>query len=263
MGSVASPSGLELGSPRISGMWSREARMPFFVLDATQVRNEHRKGVKDMSRVLTFLAVGLVVCGTAFGGPLATHADAWTDSEARTWRGSTDIQMTDPGDPEKELSATVEWAVFADGDFPYADGDFTPTTGEFTYAYQIEVTGDYQVNKAWVNMKPSNEANNVGVFDLTSGVEPTSADWGETDPEHRVSAIWLFSGFDVGEVSNGLAYNSINEPVDWLGFIQDGGLIGSPQGTMPSPGDIIPEPATIGVLLLGAGALIGLRRRGK
>ena len=120
--------------------------------------------------------------------------------------------------------------------------------------------GDYQVNKFWVNMKLSNEANNVGAFDLTSGLEPDSSDWGDTDPQNRVSAIWLFTGLDAGEVSNGLAYNSINEPVDWLGFIQDGGLAGMPQGTLPSPGDIIPEPATIALLSIAALALAGLRR---
>ncbi len=217
-----------------------------------------------MSKLLTFVFCVLLVCGTASAyvpfGVLYEHAGAWTDGASRTWTGQTEIQMTDPGDATKELAAIVEWAVFPAGDFPYADGDFTPTAGEFTYAYQLKNVGDYQVNKFWVNMQVSNEANNVGAFDLTSGLEPTSSDWGNTDPQNRVSAIWLFSGFDNGEVSNGLAYNSINEPLDWWGFIQDGGLAGMPQGLLPSPSDVIPEPATMALLLIGALAMAGLRR---
>ena len=109
-------------------------------------------------------------------------------------------------------------------------------------------------------MKDSNEANGIGYFDLTSGIVPSAAQFGGSAP-NLVSADWLFpSTLEAGLVSDGLAYSSINAPVNWFGFIQDGGQGGTPQGPLPSPGDVIPEPATIALLLLGAGAIIGIRR---
>ena len=210
-----------------------------------------------MYKILSLAVVGVLFCGTAWGGPLLNHIDAWTDWDSRTWTGTTHLESA-----SGDLVADVEWAVFGPDNSPYSGPNFTPTAGEFVYAYQVIVQPSLEVNKFWVNMKPSNEANGIGWFDLPGGITPSLAEFGSTDPQNLVSADWTFAGDLLpGEVSAGLAYSSINAPVDWLGFIQDGGQGGTPEGTLPSPGDVIPEPVTLAFLLLVGGVLLTLRRK--
>lgn len=210
-----------------------------------------------MGKILSILTACVLFCGTAVAGPLLNHADAWTDGNGRTWTGSTHFV-----DGTGVLEADVEWSVFAPGDFPYVG--YSPTTGEFVYTYQVIVDpGSVETNKFQVNMKPSNEANNIGWFnDLPGGIAPVAWAFASADPQNLVSADWTFAGdLIAGTVSAGLAYSSINAPVDWFGFIQDGGQGGIPQGPLPSPGDVIPEPVTVASLLLAAALLATLRRR--
>jgi len=209
-------------------------------------------------RTKVILVVIGLLSASALAGPLASHPNAFTDDSSVVWRGTTTLYVVAGSET---LSADVDWCVFAPGGYPFdvADG-YTPTPGEFVYAYQIDVTGTLEVNTFWVNMADSNEANNIGAFDLSSGVAPTNSAFGSTDPQKLVSANWTFGGaLTPGLVSDGLAYSSVNAPEMGLGFIQDGGLLGQPQGPLPTPSDEIPEPLTM--TLLAAGALALLRRK--
>ena len=210
-----------------------------------------------MRKTLILTAVGLL-CSSALAGSLATDPDAYVDVNNITWCGTTTLYVVAGSET---LSADVDWCVYGAGDYPFdpADG-YTPTANEFVYVYQVDVTGTLEVNTFWVNMADSNEANNIGAFDLSSGVAPTNSAFGSTDPQKLVSANWTFGGnLTPSLVSDGLAYSSINAPEMGLGFIQDGGLLGQPQGPLPTPSDEIPEPVT--VVLLAAGALAVLRRK--
>ena len=210
-----------------------------------------------MCKILSLAVVGVLFCATAWGGPLLNHVDAWTDGDNVTWTGSTHIESAGG-----ELAADIEWAVFGPDDSPYSGANFTPTAGEFVYAYQVIVDLRLEVNKFWVNMEPSNEANGIGWFDLPGGIAPSLSEFASVDPQNLVSADWTFAGDLLpGEVSAGLAYSSINAPIEWLGFIQDGGQGGIPEGWVPSPGDVIPEPVTLVFLLLVGGVLLAIRRK--
>ena len=201
-----------------------------------------------MSRIVAFLAVVLLVCGTAFAvGPLLNHDDALPG-----WTGSTAF---DDGDG---FAGVVEWAVFGPGDFPYSDINLpAPAANQFVYAYQIMPDDVESANLFFVNMKPSNEATGIGYFDLTPGLAPTNS-WFTNAPPNLVQANWDLN-VPSGSVSDGLAYSSVNAPVVWGGGAADGGASFS-FGPLPAPGDLIPEPATMALLLLGAVALAGLRR---
>ena len=198
------------------------------------------------------LAVTLLLGGTALGGLLATHPDAWYDLgiEAQ-WRGSTVMS-------NGNLSATVEWAVFGPGDYPGSGYD--PESDEFVYAYQIFSTGTAPVTQLTVNMIESNEA--VDIADdsaLASGSVPLAAWFGELPPALQ-TANWAFEGLTGPSNSDILVYASVNMPVwDNLAYIVDEGVFAL--GPVPTPSNVIPEPATIGLLAMGGAMSFILRRR--
>ena len=158
-----------------------------------------------MRKVASILIVALLACGTASAGPLLNHASAWNDGST-TWTGSTSFSNT-----AGTLKADIEWAVFAPGVVPFSDANLpAPAANEFLYTYQIENTGSVEINLFWVNMKPSNEAVGIGWFALADGIDPSNADWGNSDPQDRATAEWTFpSTLIAGEVSDGLAYSSL------------------------------------------------------
>lgn len=205
-----------------------------------------------MFKTAQVLAVVLLASATALGG-LATDSNAYDDGVNPQWNGSVHFYSTGGGDT---IEADVEYTVYAPGDFTYTGLGYTPTPGEFVYAYQVIPTaGSVDIKTFWVNMLASNEANNIGSFTL-GGIAPTSAFFGNADPQNLVSANWEFLGGILVNPSSsyGLAYSSINAPIMYVGFIQDGGLAGMPDSPLPSPSDEIPEPATM--LVLAAGALL-------
>ena len=208
------------------------------------------------ARVVLAVSVFLAIAACASAGVLSDHPSAYNDGIG-TWSGSTDF--SDGIGPEV-LSATVEWAVFAPGQFPFSG--YSPGSGRFSYVYEVYPTGTLEVNWFWVNMLSGNYAQNIGNFALPdSTIAPINAGWGSTDPLNLDSAVWEFSGtLAPGEASYGLVYSSVNQPLEWFGFVQDGGLLGSPQGILPSPSNDIPEPATVGILAV-CGVLVAARRR--
>ncbi len=197
----------------------------------------------------------LLLSGAALGGPLATDPNAAV-YDGTTWHGSVDV-LAGPNAEGKYLRATIDYCVYAPGMFSYPGQGYTPTAGEFVYAYQVFVDPNVEAFKLSVGMLASNEANNIGTWAISGGVDPNDLGFGGTPP-NLDTAWWSWDpGLQPGENSVGLAYSSINAPLWWLGTIQNSGLAAS--GFVPSPSDVIPEPATMGLVL--AGAIAALRRR--
>ncbi len=202
-----------------------------------------------MSKILTSVLFVLLVCGTAFGvGPLLNHVDALAG-----WTGSTAF------DDSAGLAGVVEWAVFGPGDFPYSDTNLpAPAANEFVYAYQVMPDDVESANLFFVNMQDSNEAGGIGYFDLTPGIAPTNS-WFTNAPPNLFQANWDLN-VPSGSASDGLAYSSVNAPVVWFGGAANGGASHTVV-PLPAPGDLIPEPVTMTLLLAGAGAFVALRRK--
>jgi PEP-CTERM motif-containing protein len=189
-----------------------------------------------MRQVTAVVLLGLMACGTAWGA--LDTSNAYVDGDSFTWAGSTDMT-------NQALSASVEWCVD------------DQVGGLFKYNYQLTLGGTAPLTLLSVGMLDSNEAQNIGSAQIDpTDVAPASAYFGGPAP-NLSSANWEFAALSPGQVSYELSYWSVNEPLMFAGQIQDTGLIAG--GLVPSPSDEIPEPATLGLLALGAVA--GLIRR--
>ena len=198
-----------------------------------------------------FTVAGILLCGTAMAGSLASDPNAYVNSE-RTWRDS--VTMTND-----DLSATVDWCVYGPGDYPGTG--YSPASNEFVYAYQVSGLGSDDVLTFSVRMLESNEADDIG-YDATIGLTGDTmhnlAYFTYPPGEENDLANWdWFAGLSAGGVSYALVFSSVNEPLMLDGRIQNGEFA---TGELPSPSDVIPEPTTVGLLAAG-GALVLLRRR--
>jgi hypothetical protein len=190
----------------------------------------------------------VLLSGVAYAGALATDANALV-YDSTTWRGTT--VMVDSNNPD--LKANVDYCVYGPGQFSYPGLGYTPTSDEFVYAYQVFIEGSTEVLNFAVTLGASNGANNVGSWTMTGGVAPDESgigggevNWGWDDGLHQ------------GEESYGLAFSSPHAPTWDSGAIINGG--GAASNDVPSPSDVIPEPTTLGLLLVGA-IVGGWRRR--
>ena len=124
----------------------------------------------SVSRVLRTGALALgVACVFAFGasaqaGALNGHALAYAG-----WTGTTAF------DNGAGLSGTIDWTVFAPGDFPYAG--YSPTAGEAVYAFQIYSTGTSSIHSLTLN-EATGTGNNIGSFGDLGGEAPTASSIG-------------------------------------------------------------------------------------
>jgi len=205
------------------------------------------------------LTIGLLGA-TALAGVLASDPNAYTGGNGVTWCGTETYTYTKT--TGEILEADIDYCVYAPGEFTYAANGYdgwVPVPGEFVYAYQIFGVGDLPITEFDVHMLPSNEANNIGTFWIDgSGTQTSAESFGYgTGPDPETADFYFDPGLVAGNVSCGLVYTSINEPLMDVGWIQDGGVVAF--GDMASPSDVIPEPTTL--LLLAAGGMATLRRR--
>jgi hypothetical protein len=196
----------------------------------------------------------------AAGGFLATPAFAGlldTGTVYNGWKGSTTFS-------QGNLSGYIDYAVFGPGDFPFSDENdpaYTDIPSELTYVYQVFSEGSDHISQYWV--KVDNTSDNIGFFsDSTNGVTgnpPNQA------PELTVPgwAKWKFDGIyntPGDNSSQGLAYSSLNTPVNCYSIVINGGAYTLAQ-PVPAPSNTpIPEPNVLLVLAIGLGVAIAAKR---
>ena len=173
-------------------------------------------------------------------------SNAYTDGGGVTWSGTKTLA-------NDGLRADVEWLV---NDRVLHGGEL-----QFEYAYQLTIPAEATkaVLKFSVGMLDSNEAQDIGSYQIDVGdIAPSDAFFGGPPPDLD-TANWTFGGDGLlaGDVTYALNYWSVNEPQWGLASLHDSGTIAG--GILPSPSDEIPEPATL--CLLAAGLIPALRRR--
>jgi hypothetical protein len=206
-----------------------------------------------MCKAAASAMVAVLVCGSAAAGPLATDPNAWSDGTT-TWCGTASVESFE-GDLKADIDYCVYWWT------RYPGTDYTPPVGHFVYAYQVYVTGTGPVKKLSVGMLAGNDAGNIaddaGLGDA-GGHAPDSSFFTGPAPNYD-AANWEWADADpLVTHSDGLVYASINAPRWWIGTVQNTGQAAS--GYVPSPSDVIPEPATLGLLALGLVAALRRRR---
>jgi hypothetical protein len=198
------------------------------------------------NRLISLLVCLLVASGTA-SAALDT-SNVYTDANGVTWTDTVTITSS----TDSNLSAEVEYVV----NKPVSHNG----QNEFEYVYQMKNVGTYSISRLGVAMLASNEANDIGSYQIDTGdVAPNSAYFVGTPPD-RDQAVWTFDDLVADANSYALNYWSVNQPRMWLASIQDGGVLGMTLD-LPSPSNVIPEPATCALLAAAGGALLRRRRR--
>jgi hypothetical protein len=157
--------------------------------------------------------------------------------------------------------ADVDFAVFAPGGFGLSYGGAADPSGgtEYVYAYQIHNTapgavGDRSISTMTVGLDGDESPAGVG-FVLAGGLAPSASSFVPAGPPFT-SARWSYTGalLAPGMTSEILLFTSPNGPE-----MDDASLIGGINDTqlLPSP---VPEPASVVLLVLGAAALLIVRR---
>ncbi|MCY2928496.1 MAG: PEP-CTERM sorting domain-containing protein [Planctomycetota bacterium] len=173
----------------------------------------------------------------------------WTDENSITWQGVSELKTESPDHPGTFLWADVEWVV-----------EWDSGAGQFHYMYQLTSKGEHAVALFAIPMLPSNEAINIGAFSTGAGdVAPSLVSFEPAPPAEATMASWYFDGLQASQTSYALDYWSVNKPLAIGGFIQDSTF--AVTADLPSPDNLIPEPASLS--LLAAAALVALRRRRK
>lgn len=220
------------------------------------------------------LAATLLLAGgslASLNGDLHAYNDGVTN-----WTGIVRYQgLVFPGSAFERLdwAADVEYCVYAPGDFQLSFPGQDPSLGtEYVYAYQIFNDLDpYPTTPTWwdgahghlnafsVAIDGDEQAHNDHHFNDPAQVPPPP----QVDPSsHTIVGTSAFFGFadasqlDYGEVSEILIFTSPFTPEE-----DDAGLSGvrGESHLLPSPSNV-PEPATLGLLLLGSALIFSARR---
>jgi len=171
--------------------------------------------------------------------------NVYTDGNSITWTGT--VTWTDV-----DLSVAIEYCV---NDRVLHGGEL-----QFEYVYQITSLGTAPATQFQVAMLPSNEAVDIGSHQIDpTDLAPTGAAFDPLPPTEPWTAGWFFTGLVAPEVSYALTYWSVNEPLEFLGSVIDESYTAS--GMIASPSNVIPEPATIGLLTVGLLSLLRRRKR--
>lgn len=214
------------------------------------------------TRILAASLCGLVLSlgAPALAGILDDNAAAYNDGNgpgtAGRWAGTAAYT-------NGTIMGTVDYAVFTANAFTTAFplSGYSPTANQLVYAFQVRNgAGSAALSFEGVSADP---ANNIGNFELESGDIPPAL-----ESFNVGTAEWNF--FNIGggtgpiganENSYGLVFSSENRPeLTGTSATIDGGT--PAYTTVPTPGDNpIPEPASVLLLLCGAGALISMLRR--
>jgi MYXO-CTERM domain-containing protein len=209
------------------------------------------------------MAALVITCTTALGagGPLRSDANALT-------AGFATFSKTDPGTSET-FSMELDYAVFAPGEYPGAGIDGTDPSGgaRYVYAYQafIDPASDGSLSSISFGLMSG-----VGIVDddpsvahiifldtlhqTLGGVSPSISalnPFGDPDP---TELLINFPGVAPGAHSVVFLATSPNGPTTTSATVTGGPAIQDTQ-SVPTPA---PEPATLGLLGLGA---LGLMRR--
>lgn len=223
--------------------------------------------------VLSFGLVLSFVPAESSAGPLSVTNFAFNDGfgpNAGQWHGSVNVVGAAFGDT---LTAVVDWAVFAPGDFQnYLDSQaiaqVDPTSPlDMTYVYQIHsVTfADPGIDIMTVGLEPIDGRGTLSApsFVPTGAANEKSPTGGS---DNNTSMVWSFAGNELlpGDSSSLLLFTSPYAPeYDFLAVAS--GLAAQPVSPLvPSPGNRlgpgIPEPGTL-VLALTCGLLLLAKRR--
>jgi hypothetical protein len=210
------------------------------------------------------MAAGQALYGAvAFAGPLPLNPDAIPG-----WSGTSTVSsglITG-----KSLDASLDWAVFAPGQFnAYFGAGADPSNGtQYVYAYEVTNTGatlnvSQKINGFTVGLLPGASAANIEYLPIANGnygVLPTGSSFGGTS-----SARWNFvsptlalvGGSNVSQV---VLFTSPHGPTKVSASILGGGLNGTTTqpNYVPTP---IPEPSTIALMTIAGALLLGFRRK--
>ena len=165
------------------------------------------------------------------------------------------FDSTGPGDT---LSGTVDYAVFAPGNFTYAG--YTPTPGQLVYAYQVIMDPLDTHSLSNLTVLLNGDANNISAFELETGdIPPSGFNFSSFLPSATAgdAASWDFEvpGLGPNKMSYGLVFSSPNVPEYLFGSVVNGGL-GALVAPLPTPSPVpIPEPSTAILLGLGMSAM--------
>ena len=205
-----------------------------------------------MSRFITSLLLGAVaLCATtALAGPLAVEPNAYLG----IWKSTTPYQGYNDYPINANPSGmfgTIDWVVFAPGDFTPGYLGYTPTPGEFVYAYQAIQDPAAFAPLTGLSVVLEAAANNIGTF-TGNGVFGVA-----TGSEFFLglpfpSANWdLPAGVGAGGTSVGLVFSSPFGPKLLSGSVIDDGSVGDVV-PLPSPDpEYIPEPGTMTLAMCG------------
>jgi hypothetical protein len=218
--------------------------------------------MRTASLIRTLAAsIVLTSASAVVAGPLPTDVNALDGGVPTTWQG-TQAFFALPPVGVGQLSANVEYAVYAPGKFGLSFGPLNDPSGgtHYVYAYQIYNTavgaGARSISTLTVGLDGNELPANPGFLGAALGLAPSGSSLVPAGPP-STSARWSYTGtlLAPGGNSEVLIFTSPYGPEKESASLI-GGITNAQQ--LPSP---VPEPATLVLVGIGAMALIGAYRR--